>query len=141
MSEPRQNSLQQRASNLRTHCLLFIRLIKDGMDFGIMRGHLGNGSSKFSCLRLLASLSFFISSTCLFSPLQASAGPPLKKIISHTAQTSPPVQFNRIASASRRVISPQGSGIERIPNTSRIGSCSGYPAIPYSPRSDVRGRR
>ncbi len=46
---------------------------------------------------------------------------------------SPPIQFNRIASASPSIISPRGNGIKGNPNTSLIGSCSGYPPIPYSP--------
>ncbi len=52
-------------------------------------------------------------------------------------KASPPIQFDRIASAARRVIAPRGSGIKGKANTSPIGSCLGYPPIPYLPRPYV----
>ncbi len=56
-------------------------------------------------------------------------------------RASPPIQFDRIASAARRVIAPWGSKVKGIVNTSPIGSCSGYPATPSLQRPDVRSRR
>jgi hypothetical protein len=85
-----------------------------------------------------------IFATCtatMYYPCHLSAAPHLKINFPQRTNPVPPIQFNRIAPAARRVISPRGSGIKRIPNTSRIGSCSGYPATPYLPRPDVRSRR
>ena len=56
-------------------------------------------------------------------------------------KASPPIQFGKSAPTTRQATYPPGSGIKGISTYPLIGSCLGYPLIPYSPRPDVRSRR
>jgi hypothetical protein len=79
--------------------------------------------------------------TMTYYPCHTSAAADIFLFFFTPHNASPPIQFNRIASAARSFVSPRGSGIKGIANTSPIESCSGYPPIPYLPRSDVRSLR